>query len=248
MLVAALGEPCPERLRGRVAGEGCGADRLAEERGHRLRARLREHAVEGLESRFAARVEAPGRGRDVEVGGQIRRVVVVQARPAREREGDGGRPVVGLRGGDDAPSLRLAALDVVAPSEADRGLVGLGPARHEVHAREALRSERDQLAGEVLLRLGRELLVVEKRDPGRLGAGRLDELRDAVADARHHRSAADRVEVARTRGVVQPDAFGSIDQRVGPVELTEEDARIGLADEDGPAHVDLPHHDEITRA
>ncbi len=236
MLLPALGQPLPEALGRRVAWQGGCADRLAEEGRHGLRAGLVQDAVERFEGRLPARVEVPGRGRDVQVRGEVRRVVVVKPRPSGEGKRRDRRPMVGLRRGDNAPAIGLAALHVVAPGQAHGGLVGLGAAGHEVDPREAFRRECEQLARQLLLRRGRELLVVEKRDAARLLAGRLDELGDAVTYRGDHRAAADGVEVCVSRRIVEPDALRPVDQGVGAVELAEEDARLRLADEDGLAH------------
>src|SRR5439155_19198472 len=59
VLLTALVQPSPEPLGRRVAGKGGRADRLAEERGDRLRARLLEEAIQLLKRALAAGVESP---------------------------------------------------------------------------------------------------------------------------------------------------------------------------------------------
>ena len=118
----------------------------------------------------------------MQVGSEVRRVVVVEPGPAGERERRHGRPVVGLRRRDDPPAVGLAALDVVAPGQADGRLVRLGAAGDEVGPREAFRRERESSRASSSCGVARELLVVEERDAARLRPGRLDELGDAVTD------------------------------------------------------------------
>ena len=230
MFAAALVETAPEGVGRRVRGQRRGAHRLAEEGRDGLGPGLLQHLVERRQRGLAARVEAPGRGRDVQV---LRGVAVerpLQARPPGQRQRRDRRAVVGLRGRDDPPALRLAALDVIAARQPQRRLVGLRAAGDEVDAREAGRRQLAEGRRELLLRRAGELLAVEIGDLARLVRRRLHDLGDRVTEARDHRAAGDRVEVLVAAGVPEPDALGLDDQRVGAVELAREDAGLVCGD------------------
>ncbi len=120
-------ESFPEPVRRLEGGEGRRADRLAEERGHRLRARLFEDIVQRGERRLASGVEPRGRWRNVQEPRQVWPKRPLKARSPGEREGTYRRPVVGLRRRDHPPPLGLAALDVVGPRKPDRASLASEP-------------------------------------------------------------------------------------------------------------------------
>src|SRR6185503_15329500 len=88
-------EAFPEPVRRLEGGEGRRADRLAEERGHRLRARLFEDIVQRGERRLAGGVQPRGRWRNVQEPRQVRPKGPLEARTPGEREGTYRRPMVG---------------------------------------------------------------------------------------------------------------------------------------------------------
>ena len=124
----------------------------------------------------------------MEVARQVLAIGVLECRPAGEGECRHRRSVVGLRRRDHAPPLGLAPLDVVLPREPQGGFVGLGAARDEADARHLRCSHLEQARRQALLRVVREVVVVDVRHPLRLGGGRVDHLTHAVAEAGHHRA------------------------------------------------------------
>src|SRR6185312_4626910 len=108
----------------------------------------------------------------------------------------------------------------------------LGAAAREVDAGEPGR-EPDELAGQPLLGRARELLVVDEAEPPQLGRRGSDHFGGAGPERRHHRAAADRVEIAVAVGIDEPHALAALDQRIAAVELAVEDGRAVGVDEDG---------------
>ena len=155
---------------------------------------------------------------------QVRAERSLQARPSRQRERLHRRAVVRLSGRDHLPAVRLAALDVVRARELERELVCLGAAGDEADAREAGRSDVDELARELLLRRVREALVVDVRELLGLLTRRLDDVPPTVTERGGHRAAAHRIEVAPAGGVLEPDPLAADDDRVAAVELGREHA------------------------
>ncbi len=227
VLTPPLVQAAPERLRRRVGGQRRRAHRLAEEGCDGLRPDGLQHLVQCGKRRFAAGIEAPRRRRDVEVIRGVRIEGLLHVRAAGESERCDGWPVVGLRGRDDPPALGLTPLDVIAPSEPQRGFVGLGPAGHEVHPGEPRGRQLAEQRCEPLLPRAGELLAVQVGDLAGLAGGHLGDLLDAVPEAGDHGTARDRVEVLVAGAVPQANAFGPHHLRIGAVELARED--VGLA-------------------
>ena len=230
MAIASFGEALPEARGRRVGREGGGADRFAEERGDVPGTCLVQRTVERLERRLAGRVEPPRARRDVQVLRQIGTERPVQPRPPGQREGLHRRAVVRLRRRDHLPSIGLASLDVVAPRDLDRHLVGVGAAHGEPRPREAFRRHRDELLRETLLRGIREALVVHEGELFRLGPRRGDDVLPAVPEGRGHRATAHRVQVPAARRVLDPDAVASDDHGHLATELQREHMRPVASD------------------
>ncbi len=224
--LAALGEPFPEAGGRRVGRQRGRAHGLAEEGGDRLRPRLLDDTIELRQRFLAGLVETPRARRDVKGLCEVRLVGTLEPGPARERERAQGRAVVRLRGRDDTPALRVAPLDVVAPRQPKRCLVRLGAARDEANPRHPRRGYLEQPARERLLRLVREVVVVDVREALCLRGGRIDDVAAAVPEAGDHRPASAGVEDPASVDPVEPDPFAALDARVGEVELARQDARL----------------------
>ena len=184
MLGPALVETLPEQLRRGVAGERGRAHGLAEEGRDGLGPGLLQQAVELLERRLAARIEPPRRGREVEVGGEVGRVGLLERSPAGECERAHGRAVVRLGRRDHPPALGPSLLDVVQASQLERGLVGLRSTRDELDARHLGHRHLQQAVGQAFLRFAREVVVVVVGDALGLVRGRGDDLRHPVPETR----------------------------------------------------------------
>src|SRR5438128_2224298 len=91
----------------------------------------------------------------------------------------------------------------------------------------------EQPAGELLLGLVGEVMVVEVGDALRLGGGRVGDLPDAVAEAGDHRATRARIQDLVPTGRIEPDSLTPFDARVGEVEKTGEDVRLGRANPGG---------------
>ena len=150
---------------------------------------------------------------------EVRAEWPLQPGPAGERERLHRRAVVGLRGRDHLPALRLAALDVVRARQLQRQLVRLGAAGDEAHTGETLRRDLDQFLREPFLQRIRQALVVHVGEPLGLPAGSGDDVAPSVTERRGHRAAAHRVEVALAVRVLEPGAFAPHHNRVAAVEL-----------------------------
>src|SRR5439155_1706022 len=160
----------PELVGGRVCRAGGTADRLAEERGDGMRAGFFETRVELAECAVTGGIH-----RDVQVWREVGLKWMLEgARAAGQGERRHRRAVIGLRRRDDAPSLALAAVDVVSPCEPQRRLVGLRAAGGKADARHLGRGGGDQPLGELLHRLVGEVVHVEVRDLLRLPSAGVD--------------------------------------------------------------------------
>ena len=230
MTVPPLRQPLPETIRGRVAGEGRPADRLAEEGGDVLGTRLLDRLVQRVEGRLPGRVEPRCGGRDMEVLGQVRIERRVEVGAAGERHRGHGATVVGLGRGDDPPSASLPAIHVVLAGQPERGLVGLGTAAQEADLGH-LRGDLHQASRQPLLGMVGEVVGVVVGDVAHGGLRGVRDLPQPVAETGRHRTAGDGVEDAPASGGVQPNALSPIDTRVDPVEVLGEDAGGGGVDD-----------------
>ena len=230
VLLAALGEPVPEAVGWGVGGQRGGADRLAEERRHRVRAGLFQRSVELFQRFLSGRIEARGRRRDMQVVRHVLGVRMLQrASPSAQRERAERRAVVRLRRRDHTPPPALAAIDVIGARETDCGLIGLRPARRELDPGH-LGDQPDHAVGQFLLRPVGEVVVVEIRDLLGLSGRRLCDLAHSVAQARNHGATRGSVEDALAVGGFEPYSLAALDVWVGEVEESRKDTGLVSAD------------------
>ena len=170
----------------------------------------------------------------MEVGGEVRRVRLLERASAGERQRAHRRPVIRLRLRDHAPAIRVAPLHVIQARELQRRLVRLGAAGDQSDPGHPRRDDLQQTIGQSLLRLAREVVVVEVREPFGLLRGGRDDLRHAGPETRHHRAARARVEDPAPIGRRQPDALAALDARGDEIEETRED--VGFVGPDPCSH------------
>jgi hypothetical protein len=233
VLCPAFVEALPEAIGRRVRGERRRTHRFDEERGDGLRSGLLEEPIELRQRRLSGRVGPPGRGRDVQVLGKVRRERLLQRSATGERQCAHRRSVVRLPRRDHAPARGVAALYVVQASELQRGFVRLRTAGDQADPCHPRRDDLQESVGETLLRLAREVVVVEVREPFGLLRGCLRDLRHAGPETRDHRAAGAGVEDPATVGRGEPHAVSSLDVRVVEVEEAREDVGGGRVDRRG---------------
>src|SRR5439155_19337118 len=112
-----LVQASPEGLRWRVARQRRRTHGLAEEGRDRLRSGFVEEGVQLPERGLATRIEPPCRWLEVQMVREIWGVRLLERAAAAQSERSHRGPVVGLRGRDDPPAVRLASLHVVQPRE-----------------------------------------------------------------------------------------------------------------------------------
>ena len=239
-----LVQAAPESLRWRVSGQRCRAHGLAEEGCDRLRPGFVQEGVKLPERSLAARIEPPRRWLEVQMVRQVRGVRLLERAASAQRERSHRGPVVGLRGRDHPPAVRLAPLHVVQPCELQGRFVRLGTTGHEPDPRHLRRRDLQQSVGQTLLRLAREVVVVEVRDRAGLLRSRRDDLRHAMPQTRDHGAARASVEDAPTVGGAQPHPSATFDVRVRKVEEPWEHLGVLGADRSGhrpPHRCPSPH-------
>src|SRR5690606_33211974 len=137
------------------------------------------------------------------------------------REGAQGVAVVALASRDEMRPPGLADLDEVLPGHLERGLDGLGAARHEVRVRDARRGPRHEVGREFLRDLGREEARVRIGQAPELRPHGLEHVGMAMAET-GDRGAAGCVDVVPALAVAQVDALPRDRHGKAPLEVTME--------------------------
>ena len=132
--------------------------------------------------------------------------------------------MVGVRRRDDAPPT-FPALGVIAARQSQGHLVRLRPSRDEANARELGRRNLEDASSELLLRLVRELVVIDVGEALGLPRGRFHDVAPAVTEDGDHRAAAAGVQELAPVGAVEANALAPLDVGIHPVQIAREDVR-----------------------
>ena len=143
---------------------------------------------------------------------------------AGERQSPEGSSVIGVRRRDDAPAT-FPALRVIAARQSQGHFVRLRTSRDEANARELGRRNLEDASSELLLRLVRELVVVDVGEALGLPHGRFDDVAPRVTEDGGHRATAAAIQELAAVDTVEANALAPLDVGIRPVQIAREDVR-----------------------